>query len=336
MRPRRGGTGLGALATALLYHQTALAAISSGVVTSTDDLARPNATAEINIQGFDIRRTYPGTPIDGWKLSVNVASVPDNGAFVSVTDITYTAPPQLLQQLNSTNGTVAVATDRSWYICQHFLNATKLATIDASVNPDCSGLLPDKCITDLKASLGSGFGIRDEIYQCANPLPLPESCQSTFGTTSSVSNRKFACSLPPMHTDGCLGCPSLIAALSSPSFYLLSSLFDYIANLPSAVEDNLETFNGSSAYRLVGAPHSASNFTTYDAAISRIWIIGTVWASGNSTTLHASTPVASLNCLRAGNVAAGSRVPEKSAASTRTGSMVLLMVVLPGLAVTML
>ncbi len=79
--------------------------------------------------------------------------------------------------------------------------------------------------------------------------------------------------------------------------------------------------------------HPAGDVTTYDQAIRQVYLLGWAWGFTNETAsslpADKKRPATSFSCLRASNIADGSRglkAPAKSGAvSVKTGSASLMM-----------
>jgi len=151
-----------------------------GITFGDEALKRPNATGHFSIGGFDISKPYsPDNTINGWTLDINVtadvAGHSDNG-FVTAAAIKLSPPAALVTQ----PGGSLRADNASWALCLSVLGSLSQSTKDAGRSDDgsCVAMFGQKCVDDILAGWGDGWGSRPNPTRLPCPsFPIPKSCR---------------------------------------------------------------------------------------------------------------------------------------------------------------
>ncbi|KAI9163311.1 hypothetical protein HJFPF1_04917 [Paramyrothecium foliicola] len=122
-------------------------------------IAKPNATSRPHfVQGYDVSKIFPGTRVDGWKLTLSIIGNyplrPDE--YLSGAGLQFEAP---LQLRNSSQ-------DESWGGC--LVNYWIEHDVGADVAGDCRGILSDPCWDELRREVERGA--------CIGNTTIPPSC----------------------------------------------------------------------------------------------------------------------------------------------------------------
>ncbi|KAK3306079.1 uncharacterized protein B0T15DRAFT_534268 [Chaetomium strumarium] len=164
-----------------------------------DAVAASNSTGVFKIPGYDVSKPFPGTPIDGWTLSMAALDM-SHAAVVDAThepmvgySLTIQAPDSLIK--NAGDGTKFVNADPSWGMCMWIFSPPPSNNKTLWNNPtnkpladdgSCKGFLSDECIAALEkhatweaypadpAKLGSN-GQFGSLVGC-NTMHFPDEC----------------------------------------------------------------------------------------------------------------------------------------------------------------
>ena len=183
--------GLLALLTGALLPHAALAALAVQIGAGQSEISdkgwesassSPNATGSAALSGFNVSQEWPGEPIKGWSLDINVlADVPskdkDDEFYTGVT-FSLSAPDELQTKLD--NGSTVLQVDNpnnsSWAVCMTIITFLTEESLEDGYDDDgsCHATLGDKCVDALKDRAVS----EDE---CALKAPTPDECQEYAG-----------------------------------------------------------------------------------------------------------------------------------------------------------
>ncbi|KAI1125833.1 hypothetical protein F5Y10DRAFT_246232 [Nemania abortiva] len=149
-------------------------------------LARPNATGNNSVVGFDVSKPWPSTQGDGWKLGINVTSdIPDSeimnpsnatGKAFTGTSIFLQAPPNL----QSTFSSQTALDETTWKICIVVIpNAPQDNVTGTAADGDCP-VMSTQCVSDLEDAYTAKFARNQDCY--GTPPATPSSCGARINT----------------------------------------------------------------------------------------------------------------------------------------------------------
>jgi hypothetical protein len=167
-----------------------------------EEMTSSNATGVFKIPGYDVSKPYPGSPIDGWTLSLALLDFSQEGHISRYYDkngtldyedgdamighsMTIQAPASLLQ--TAPDGTKVVNTDPSWGMCFWSFGSPGPSRKERYNNPSnkplaedgsCKGFLSDECIAALEKAPQYAFAIPDSTYKHKGQFGSPVTCQS--------------------------------------------------------------------------------------------------------------------------------------------------------------
>lgn len=250
--------------------------------------ARPNASAIVSLTAPNVSAPYPGNPIDGWEVAVQVAAdLPaissSSGArgpkFVAGTAVSLRAPVSISTCDNNERN--LVPQDPSWHVFHYLLRGDRLADA-ASPNwtSSCAKLLPEKCLSDLKTVGGPMVRMLD------TQVFLPPSCASTFGSFSMYEWGKLIQKIP--------------LRLALVSFHGSSPQLTPV--LPADSWNDPSSFNGSDIFRLSSDERTKADTGPFMDAVRQPMVFMSLWSSARglpNDTSAISLPV-TLACLRPG------------------------------------
>jgi hypothetical protein len=241
----------------------------------------PNATGAVDIRSVNMRSSDPQSIL--WKAHLNVTEVTNLNYTKSATDVI-------------TNSVIAIDATGEWIEDSEwsteaiiFLLKDRKTLVDGQKDTgNCYATLGETCVKDyLNSVIISRPRNNTATNKTAITIPIlasiPNSCEDKlpdeFDTRMSPSN----------HSNR--------------------------ANVKTAFTSNFA--NGSAYFYCPSTPHSSSNTTSYEEAVTRIWPISLRQTHNNGTS------VVSLSCLKANVTTSGSKaiggVPSAAAAVQRCG-----------------
>jgi hypothetical protein len=155
---------------------------------SWDDVVkRANATSRaLAVVGYDIEEEYPGTPQDGWHLSLAVVGNQEAGAGTRVTGAHIAYEPASSSSSAPTNGSSSgndtsssPVADNTWGSCSWFGYVPY--DIEADVDAGCRGVLSDECV----AALNDLVVDQGDLCYTAETM-VPEACDEDLGEDSDA------------------------------------------------------------------------------------------------------------------------------------------------------
>ncbi|KAH8653824.1 hypothetical protein BX600DRAFT_471697 [Xylariales sp. PMI_506] len=164
-----------------------------------DAVDASNSTGLFSISGYNVSEPYPGSPVDGWSLSVAAVDVSNFGERMVGYSMTLKAPDALIGS-SAAEGPI-VDVDPSWGLCVwNYESPPEYSNRSTYNNPDnkplatdgsCSGLLSDACIAALEKAAETSYWISSETYGHYNSnvicdtLDTPAECGASVGNTIS-------------------------------------------------------------------------------------------------------------------------------------------------------
>lgn len=222
--------------------------------------------------GHDWTKPYPGAPVDGFTVRLNVSSeVYANASAVGgdlstvLSSLTFGTPSSLM------SGATPRPMDPSWSVCRHIFVSTNPGVKAAVDGGSGCAFLPSACLADLKQSLTSSWGAESDTSMCSQLSfdIIPQSCLGSFGLARQAvwefNNQTLSdTSLAGLHT------------LESQQPY---------------------SFRLGTGYNVPGNPRS------YAFAANRTYLVATAWGQargGSSTGSNMTALDVSLSCLSSG------------------------------------
>jgi hypothetical protein len=146
-----------------------------------------NATSRaLEVVGYDIEEEYPGTPQDGWRLSLAVVGNQETDAGTRVTGAQIVYEPASSSSSAPTNGSSNSndtssnpVADNTWGSCSWFGYVPY--DIEADVDAGCRGVLSDECVAALNDLVVDQGGL---CYTTATIVP--EACDEALGDDSDA------------------------------------------------------------------------------------------------------------------------------------------------------
>ncbi|KAK4195380.1 hypothetical protein QBC40DRAFT_147621, partial [Triangularia verruculosa] len=154
-------------------------------------LESSNASAIFKIPGYDVSKPYPGTPMDGWTLSLTALDfstydyrrADDYKAMIGHST-TIKAPDSLL--IANADSTKKVNVDPSWGMCMWTWSPPHHMQKELWNNPDnkplsedgsCEGFISNECIAALEKAGLDGFSVM-----------LPNETRSAYGSLTTCDS----------------------------------------------------------------------------------------------------------------------------------------------------
>lgn len=141
------------------------------------------AASSQGLSGFDWTHPYPGSPIDGHKVYLEIAremnlspSIVENATTV-LSSLTFDIPDSMRA------GSQPLNMDPSWYICQHIFISTSMKAKESVDGGENCNFLSQQCKSDLTDILTTTWGKEANGTMCAalSLDPIPQSCEDSFG-----------------------------------------------------------------------------------------------------------------------------------------------------------
>lgn len=225
------------------------------------------AASSQGLSGFDWTHPYPGSPIDGHKVYLEIAremhmspSIVENSTTV-LSSLTFDIPDSMRA------GSLPLNMDPSWFICQHIFISTSEQARDPVDRGENCGYLSEQCKSDLTDTLTKTWGNEANGTMCAalGFDPIPPSCEDSFGFARQD-------------------------VLSFDEGVLANTVLGLLHTNKEQQQDS---------WRMGTGYHAPGNARSYALAANRTYLIATVW--GYSQQASAKTvPAVTFACLSSG------------------------------------
>ncbi|KAF4457601.1 hypothetical protein FALBO_15183 [Fusarium albosuccineum] len=266
---------------------------------------KPNATGTYTFDAYNVSGPFPPKEtLGGWEATIAVANVTgdEDGPYPG-TSISIKAPEDVkLPALNSSR-----SNESDWHVCVAFWSPDVLEddALDDGQDDDgsCSSFLSDDCIEAIKGQANGFLYWDNEEKKCGSSPMVPKACEDYF--SDDVTTVGFTCKFP---------------------------VFDIVMwqrLIPSKVGANLSSLDGSpliSERPDLTGPEAVDQDEAYENAVRGIWTVMINWGRRDPqswSTGDDEMPQASLLCLRASNVTAGSENPNAGARLGLDGTFAL-------------